>query len=92
MEEKEFRIYGRENCAQCAAAKRFLDSKGVSYRYIDIGEVPEERENMFAEVTEATGSAPRTVPQIFSESFGYIGGFDQLAATYSTLYPSELQG
>lgn len=29
-------VYGRENCVSCKTTKRFLESKGVTYEYVDV--------------------------------------------------------
>lgn len=36
MADKEITIYGAEWCGFCHMAKRYLDDKGVKYRYIDV--------------------------------------------------------
>ncbi len=67
-------LYTTPFCGYCAAAKRLLAQKGVSYTEIDVSEDPERR----AEMVKRSGGG-RTVPQIF---FGerHIGGFDDMNA------------
>lgn len=47
---------------------------------IDYSEISavENREALIKRVTDVTGSAPRSVPQIFIDGV-YVGGYDQLA-------------
>ena len=34
-------VYSKDNCQQCRATERKLDSKGLSYEYIDMTDNPE---------------------------------------------------
>lgn len=72
-----FTVFGKPNCPYCTQAKNLLESKDLKVSYVDIVADPPKREVMFALVKQATGSAPRTVPQIFYGS-EYIGGFEEL--------------
>jgi len=72
-------VYGKENCKFCTAAKNLLDAKGKKYTYKQIG-VDTTKEELL-EFCKEFGIIPRTVPQIFCDSFGemdYIGGFEEL--------------
>lgn len=72
-------VYGKENCKFCTAAKNLLDAKGKKYTYKQIG-VDTTKEELL-EFCQEFGIIPRTVPQIFCDSFGemdYIGGFEEL--------------
>lgn len=67
-------IYTRPGCGYCAAAKRLLDDKGVSYTEHDAGITPEFREEM---IQRSNGR--NTFPQIFIDD-AHIGGFDDMNA------------
>ncbi|BCN94230.1 glutaredoxin 3 [Thiomicrorhabdus immobilis] len=66
-------IYCTATCPYCLMAKRLLDSKGVEYQSIDIGNDAEK----WAELEAKTGR--NTVPQVFIGEH-HIGGFDDLSA------------
>lgn len=66
-------IYCTQTCPYCTMAKRLLDSKGVKYKSIDVGNDPV----MWAELTAKTGR--NTVPQVFIGDH-HVGGFDELSA------------
>lgn len=66
-------MYSTQYCPYCVAAKRLLNSKGISFEEIDVGSNPEQRRHM------ETISQRRTVPQIFAGE-QHIGGFTDLAA------------
>ena len=66
-------IYCTQTCPYCTMAKRLLDSKGVAYKSIDVGNDSKK----WAELTEKTGR--NTVPQIFIGDH-HVGGFDDLSA------------
>lgn len=66
-------IYTLRGCPFCVRAKSLLDSKGRSYREIDVTSDWEER----GRVSDRSGH--RTFPQIFiGETF--LGGCDELYA------------
>ncbi|MCB1467330.1 MAG: glutaredoxin 3 [Rhizobiaceae bacterium] len=65
-------IYTRMMCGYCAAAKRLLDKKGVSYTEHDASFSPELRQEM---IQRANGRA--TFPQIFIGDV-HVGGCDDL--------------
>ncbi len=67
-------IYTSPLCGYCAAAKRLLTSKEVSFAEYDIAGDPEKRQEM---LSRANGR--HTVPQIFVGET-HIGGYDDLAA------------
>lgn len=67
-------IYTRAMCGYCAAAKRLLDRKGVTYTEHDASFSPELRREM---IRRANGSA--TFPQIFIGGT-HVGGSDELHA------------
>ena len=65
-------IYTRMMCGYCAAAKRLLDRKGVSYTEHDASFSPELRQEM---IQRANGRS--TFPQIFIGQT-HVGGSDEL--------------
>lgn len=69
------RVYSKDYCPFCKAAKQLLTSKGLTFENIDLLDNP----NRVQEMVELSGR--RTVPQIF---FGdeHIGGYDDLLAYY----------
>ncbi|MFT3972028.1 MAG: glutaredoxin 3 [Amaricoccus sp.] len=71
---KPVTIYTTPTCGYCAAAKRLLKSKGVSFDEIDVAADPARR----VEMTERAGGR-RTVPQIFIGET-HVGGCDDLHA------------
>jgi len=70
----EIVIYTRQFCGYCTAAKRLLDSKGVTYVEHDGTYEPAIR----AEMTERSNGG-RTFPQIFINE-RHVGGCDDLHA------------
>lgn len=75
---KPVTIYATPTCGYCAAAKRLLATKGVSFDEIDVARDPPRRAEM---VDRAQGR--RTVPQIFIGDT-HVGGCDDLYALEST--------
>ncbi|PWG17028.1 glutaredoxin 3 [Salibaculum griseiflavum] len=71
---KPVEIYTSPFCGFCHAAKRLLNSKGVTFSEVDISVEPERRAEM---VQRANGG--RTVPQIFIGD-DHVGGCDELYA------------
>ena len=67
-------IYSTPICGYCAAAKRLLQSKGVSYTEFDVMRDPAKRDEM-----TKRSNGGRTVPQIFIGDT-HVGGFDDMAA------------
>jgi glutaredoxin 3 len=67
------KIYTREACGFCTAAKHLLDGKGVAYEEIDCtGDQPTRRW-----LVEQTGQT--TVPQVFIAGKS-VGGYTDLRA------------
>lgn len=71
---KPVELYTTPFCGYCAAAKKLLRAKGVSYSEIDVAANPARRTEM---MQRAKGG--RTVPQIFVGD-RHIGGFDEMYA------------
>ena len=70
----EVTIYTRMMCGYCAAAKRLLDAKGVTYTEHDASYSPELRREM---VQRSNGGS--TFPHIFIGDT-HVGGSDELHA------------
>ena len=66
-------IYTRQFCGYCSAAKKLLESKGVTYEEHDATYAPELRQQMI----ERAGRS--TFPQIFIGE-RHIGGCDDMMA------------
>ena len=71
---KTVEIYASPLCGFCHAAKRLLNSKGVSFSEIDVLSDPARKPEM---IKRANGG--RTVPQIFIGDI-HVGGSDDLHA------------
>ncbi len=67
-------IYTRQFCGYCSAAKKLLESKGVSYVEHDATFAPDLRQEM---IGRSNGRA--TFPQIFINDI-HVGGCDDVHA------------
>jgi len=67
-------IYSSPLCGCCHAAKRLLDSKGVTYSEVDVLAQPQRKSEM---MDRAHGR--HTVPQIFIGET-HVGGYDDLSS------------
>jgi len=65
-------IYTKEGCPYCVRAKALLESKGLVYKEVNVGNDPEKRASLSK---KSNGS--KTVPQIFIGD-KHIGGCDDL--------------
>lgn len=72
-------LYSKPNCPYCVRAKQLLSQKGIVY---EERSAVENRDALIEAVTEETGAAPRTVPQIWLDGL-YVGGYTELAAILS---------
>lgn len=66
-------IYTRQFCGYCSAAKKLLETKGVSYEEHDATHAPEVRQEMIKR------AGRNTFPQIFIDG-RHVGGCDDLHA------------
>lgn len=71
-------LYARPMCGFCHAAKKLLDSKGISYNEYNIWTESGRQEEMLKRSNGA-----RTVPQIFINDT-HIGGCDDIMALNSS--------
>ena len=63
----ELTLYGTAWCYQSKSARRFLDSEGVSYRYVDIDTEPKA-----AEIVMKAARGNRSVPTFALPNGGYL--------------------
>ena len=66
-------IYTRQFCGYCSAAKKLLETKGVTFEEHDATHAPEVRQEMIAR------AGRNTFPQIFVGE-QHIGGCDDMMA------------
>lgn len=66
-------IYTRQFCGYCSAAKKLLETKGVTFEEHDATNAPEIRQEMIAR------AGRNTFPQIFIND-RHVGGCDDLHA------------
>lgn len=71
-------LYTKPNCPFCVRAKKLLSDKGIEITEVN---AVDNRDKLIEEVTKVTGSAPKTVPQIWLGE-QYIGGFTELDAHF----------
>jgi len=67
----KIKIYGKPNCPYCVKAKDLAETKNIAYEYIDLTENPD----ILKEMKEA---GHKSVPIIYEETEGLIGGFVEL--------------
>ena len=65
-------VYSTQSCPFCLMAFNLLDSKGIEYDVVDVGQKPE----LWAEMESKSGR--QTVPQVFIGDH-HVGGFDDLS-------------
>jgi glutaredoxin 3 len=66
-------VYTKDNCPFCDRAKALLESRGVEFTTINVGEQPDAREFL-------VDQGLRSVPQIFNGTTLLQGGYQGLAA------------
>lgn len=74
---KSVTVYTTDMCSYCRSAKALLESRGISYREINLARDPDSRQ----ELSEITGMI--TFPQIVIDGES-IGGFQELLAADRT--------
>lgn len=70
-------IYGKKGCVGCDQSKALLDSKGITYEYVDVM-VDRVAQSLFRE------NGWRAVPQITIDN-AHVGGFDALKQVIDTI-------
>ena len=71
-QSEEFVVYGKPGCQNCVKAKNLLESKGLAYKYVEIG-----RDLSVAAFHFQIGAEVRTVPQIMVDKH-LIGDYNSL--------------
>jgi glutaredoxin 3 len=71
---KQVKIYTKDYCGFCKAAKNLLKSKGIEFKEVDLQKADE---SLVSELSSKTDGYT-AVPQIFIGD-EFIGGFDQLS-------------
>lgn len=80
-------IFSKDSCPFCVHAKTLLETRGVPYEEID---AVAQKSVLIERVTRDTGSAPRTVPQIYLDG-RHIGGYTELKAYFAQLDEKEAE-
>ena len=73
MAQPDITVYYSPFCPYCSWAQQLLDSKGVEYTLINVG----DDDALRLEMEDRSGR--NTVPQIFIGDY-HVGGFDDLSA------------
>ena len=60
------KVYGADWCSDCIIAKRFLDSKGVDFEYIDITD-----NNQAITVIEKINNGKRVIPTLIVDGVSF---------------------
>ena len=74
----KYEVNGTPVCGYCVQAKRLLEDRELNYRYFDLTNVDEAKQDKLMEIA---GFQFRTVPQIFTVEDGerkYVGGYTEL--------------
>lgn len=65
-------VYTKDTCPFCDRAKALLESKGIEYKTVNIGQDTDAREFL-------VDQGLRSVPQIFNDGVLLAGGYQGLA-------------
>ena len=65
-------VYTKDQCPFCDRAKALLESKGIEYKTVHVGQDPDAREFLMDQ-------GLRSVPQIFKDGVLLPGGYQGLA-------------
>ena len=60
------KVYGADWCSDCVTAKRFLDSKGVDFEYIDITDNQEA-----INIVEQINNGRRVIPTLMVDGVSF---------------------
>jgi glutaredoxin 1 len=77
-QSEEFVVYGKPGCQNCVKAKNLLESKGLAYKYVEIG-----RDLSVGEFFIEIGEEVRSVPQIMVDKH-LIGDYNSLVRYLKT--------
>jgi len=75
-------LYTKSQCSYCVQAKNLLEREMIGAEITDVsaGSIEDQvlaRERLIDRVVNATGTPPRTMPQIFIDG-EHVGGYDDL--------------
>ena len=62
----DIKVYGADWCLDCVSTKKFLDSKGVDYEYIDI---PDNKDAIA--LVEQINNGKRVIPTLMVDGVSY---------------------
>lgn len=74
-------VYTKDQCPFCDRAKALLDSKGIAYKTVHVGQDPDAREFLMDQ-------GLRSVPQIFKDGVLLPGGYQGLAGKDEAFFES----
>jgi len=77
-----YKIYSKDNCSYCTAAKQLLTQKGLPFVEFKVGQ--DLTKEMLLEIVPHA----KTVPQIYYDE-QYIGGYENLVERLKTNDPSR---
>ncbi len=77
-----YKIYSKDNCSYCDAAKQLLTQKGLPFVEFKVGQ--DLTKEMLLEIVPHA----KTVPQIYYDE-QYIGGYENLVERLKTNDPSR---
>lgn len=67
----DIEIYSKENCGQCNAAKKMIESKCMDYEELILG-----KDVTPNDLFDRIGNPVRSVPQVFVDG-EYVGGYNE---------------
>ena len=67
-----YKIFGKNMCPSCVNTKTLLESLGLDYQYLSLGE-----DFTLPELFSLTPTPPRSFPQVFKGD-DYVGGLKEL--------------
>ena len=62
----KIKVYGADWCSDCVTAKRFLDSKGVEFEYIDITD-----NQQAISIVEKANNGRRVIPTLIVDGVSF---------------------
>lgn len=83
-----FKIYGKENCSYCVAAKALLTRKGFDFQYYTIVPKINDSNDITLEQFKELFPEAKTVPQI-QHNGTYIGGYEDLVKYVKSIWPAD---
>ena len=74
-------VYTKDQCPFCDRAKALLESKGIEFKTVHVGQDPDAREFLMDQ-------GLRSVPQIFKDGVLLPGGYQGLAGKDEAFFES----